>query len=397
MTDAGLDADRLVAQATEATGLDDFGEPTWQEGLERLVAALRDEARLNELGGQIAIGGIVELLSNRLAITQWRSDHPEVAAGEVTPPIVIVGQARTGTTILFDLLAQDPATRAPLTWEIDRPVPPPETATYDTDPRIDEVDAILSGVDLLMPDFRKMHPMGARLAQECVSITNSDFRSVIFPTQYHVPSYAKWVIDEADMAPAYRWHRRYLQHLQSRHPEGEAPADRWLVKSPAHIWCLDALIGEYPDALMVQTHRDPLRIIASLSSLMCTLRGMTCDDPSTAEVAHEWAEYIVDGLDRSVTARLDGTVSPDRVVDVKFGEFMADPFAAIGAVYDNLGLELTNESESRMRSFLVDHSQDERSTHRYSWADTGLDLAEWRERTRRYQEHFGVESEANLA
>jgi hypothetical protein len=169
------------------------------------------------------------------------------------------------------------------------------------------------------------------------------------------------------------------------------------VKSPAHIWCLDALIGEYPDALMVQTHRDPLRIIASLSSLMCTLRGMTCDDPSTTEVAHEWAEYIVDGLDRSVTARLDGTVSPDRVVDVKFGEFMADPFAAIGAVYDNLGLELTNESESRMRSFLVDHSQDERSTHRYSWADTGLDLAEWRERTRRYQEHFGVESEANLA
>ncbi|MGZ6995114.1 MAG: sulfotransferase, partial [Acidimicrobiia bacterium] len=203
MTEAGLDADRLVAQAMEMTGLDDFGEPTWREGLDHLVPALREEARLNDLGGRIAMGGIVELLANRLAITGWRAQHPEVAAGDVLPPIVIVGQARTGTTILFDLLAQDPAPRAPLTWEIDRPVPPPESATFDTDPRIEEVDAILAGVDLLMPGFRTMHPMGARLAQECVSITNSDFRSVIFPTQYHVPSYGRWVMYEADMAPAY--------------------------------------------------------------------------------------------------------------------------------------------------------------------------------------------------
>ena len=123
MSDSGLDAGRLVAQAVEATGLDDFGEPTWRDGLERLVPALRDEARLNELGEQIAIGGLVELLSNRLKITDWRRQHPEVATGDVVPPIVIVGQARTGTTILYDLLAQDPATRAPLTWEIDRPVP----------------------------------------------------------------------------------------------------------------------------------------------------------------------------------------------------------------------------------------------------------------------------------
>jgi hypothetical protein len=397
MSDSGLDAERLVAQAVETTGLDDFGEPSWHEGLDRLVPALRDEARLNELGEQIAIGGLVELMTNRLKITDWRKQHPEVAAGDVVPPIVIVGQARTGTTILYDLLAQDPATRAPLTWEIDRPVPPPETATFDTDPRIDEVDAVLSGVDLLMPGFRTMHPMGARLAQECVSITASDFRSVIFPTQYHVPSYGRWVLYEADMAPAYAWHRRFLQHLQSGHPAGEAPADRWLVKSPAHIWCLDALLTEYPDALLVQTHRDPLRVIASVSSLMVTLRGMTSDDPTLPEVAQEWAEYIVEGLDRSVIAREDGTVPSDRVVDVQFSDFMADPFATIRAVYDALGLELTAESEARMRTFLAEHSQGEQSGHRYSFADTGLDLGVWRDRTRRYQEHFGVVSEASLA
>jgi Sulfotransferase family len=396
MTESGLDVDQIVGQAMEITGLDDFGEDSWRDGLERLVHALRDEARLNELGDAIAAGALVELLANRLTITEWRLHHPEVASADVVPPIVIIGQARTGTTILYDLLARDPATRAPLTWEVDHPVPPPETTSFDTDPRIDQVDAVLAGVDLLMPGFRTMHPMGARLAQECVSITASDFRSVIFPTQYHVPSYGRWVMYEAEMAPAYRWHRQFLQHLQSRHPAGDAPAERWLIKSPAHIWCLDALLDEYPHALLVQTHRDPLRIIASVCSLMVTLRGMTCDDPTLPEVANEWAEYIVEGLDRSVTSRLDGTVQPDQVVDVQFDAFMADPFATIGAVYDNLGLDLTSESEGRMRSFLAEHRQGEHGTHAYSFADTGLDAAVWRERTRRYQEHFGVVSEPNL-
>ncbi len=396
MGDTPLHVGTLVDEAMQTTGFDDFGEATWRDGLERLVAALRDEARLNPLGTDIAAGELRSLLGSRLSITSWRKEHPEVAAGAVVPPIVIVGQARTGTTILYDLLAQDPATRAPLTWEVDRPVPPPETATYLTDPRIYEIDAELAGVDLLMPGFRAMHPMGARLAQECVRITASDFRSVTFPTQYRVPSYARWVMYEADMAPAYRWHRQFLQHLQSRHPAGDAPAERWLLKSPAHIWCLGALLAEYPDALLVQTHRDPLRIIASVSSLQQVLRSMTSDDPSLPEIAEEWAEYIIEGLDRSVTAREDGTVRDDQIVDVHFDAFMADPFAAIARIYDRLGLELTTESETRMRTFLAEHEQGEHGTHRYSFADTGLDDGELRERARRYQEHFEVPSEPNL-
>ncbi len=130
-------------------------------------------------------------------------------------PIVIVGQPRTGTTILYDLLALDPELRAPLTWEIDRPVPPPQAATRDTDPRIAEVDAALALVDAVIPGFTDFHPMGARLAQECVRITGGDFRSMIFSTQYRTPTYDRWLLDEADLAPAYRWHRRYLQHLGS--------------------------------------------------------------------------------------------------------------------------------------------------------------------------------------
>lgn len=384
-----FDPARIVAAAHEATGLDDLGEDSWQEGLDRITDSLSTEAALTELGTEIAAGELTAYLVNRLCITDFRKRNPEVADGDVTPPIVIVGQGRTGTTILHDLLAQDPATRVPLTWEVDRPCPPPETATYDTDPRIDEVDAITSSVELLIPGFLAMHPMGARLPQECVRITVSDFRSIMFPTQYRVPSYGHWVLYEADMAPAYRWHRQYLQHLQSRHP-----AARWVLKSPAHLWCLPAVLAEYPNALLVQTHRDPLRILSSLSSLIATLRRVSSDDASIPDAAAEFADYILDGLDRSVTAREDGTVDPARVVDLHFGAFMADPFATIHRVYDRLGLELGDESETRMREFLARHPPDLHGTHRYSFADTGLDAGELRERARRYQEYFDVPSES---
>jgi Sulfotransferase family len=388
MSGTRIDTEQIVNQAHEATGLDDLGEDTWQEGLERLADSLAAEAALSELGEQIAAGECVTYLTNRLCVTDFRRRNPQVAEADVSPPIVIVGQGRTGTTILHDLLAQDPATRVPLTWEVDRPCPPPETASYETDPRIDEVDAVTSGVELLIPGFLAMHPMGARLPQECVRITVGDFRSVMFPTQYRVPSYARWLLNEADMAPAYRWHRQYLQHLQSRHP-----ARRWVLKSPAHIWCLPALLAEYPNALLVQTHRDPLRVIASLSSLIATLRSLASDDTSIAVAAAEFADYVLDGLDRSVTAREDGTVNAKRVVDLHFGEFMADPFATIHRVYDRLGLELSSESETRMRDFLARNPSDRHGTHRYSWADTGLDAGELRERARRYQEYFDVPSE----
>jgi hypothetical protein len=388
MNDIALDVDRLLAQAQEATGLDDLGEPTWREGLERLVHAQRAEADLNELGIQIAAGEIVMYLSNRLQITDWHRRYPEIGGRDVTQPIVIVGQGRTGTTILHDLLAQDPSHRVPLTWEVDQPCPPPETATYETDPRIEAVQSVLDMTELVLPGFNAVHPMGATLAQECVRMTGGDFRSLIFFTQYRIPSYVRWLVD-TDMAPAYRWHRRYLQLLQWHHPGG-----RWVLKSPGHQWCLGNLLAEYPDALLVQTHRDPLQILASMSSLVAMLRRMASDDASVADAATECAEYILDGLDRSVDARQDGTVPADRAVDVQLRDFMADPFSTIGEVYERLGLVLTAEAEKRMRSFLADNPRDKHGAHQYRFSDTGLDATEMRERARRYQEYFDVPSEA---
>ncbi len=388
MSGAQLDVDRLADDACAATGLSDFGPPTWREGATRLLGELEEGAALTELGRAIAAGEAVDYLSSRLRVTDWLARHPELTGADVRPPVVILGQPRTGTTILFGVLAQDPANRAPLTWEVDRPFPPPETATYDTDPRIDEVDATLAGTELLIPGFLGMHAMGARLPQECVRITGGEFASMIFSTQYRVPAYQHWLLHEADMAPAYRYHRRFLQYLQSGHPAG-----RWVLKSPAHLWAMDALMAEYPGALVVHTHRDPVRVLCSLASLVDLLRRLASDDVAIDRVAAEWADDVALGLDRAVAARTRGTVPAAQAIDVQFAEFMADPMAVVRQIYDRLDLELTDEAESRMRAFLAENPQEKHGGHAYRFADTGLDAGALRERMRPYQEYFCVPEE----
>ncbi len=384
-----FDRERLLEQAVAAAGADDLGEDTWQDGLDRVLEGFVHEARLHELGVEIAAGEVVDYLANRLAVTAWRAAHPAVAEGRVDRPIVIVGQPRTGTTILYDLLAQDPALRAPLSWEVDHPVPPPATATYATDPRIAETQARIDMADSLIPGFTAFHPIGALLAQECVRITASDFRSMIFPTQYRLPTYNRWLLDEADLAPAYRWHRRYLQHLQSEHP-----ADQWLLKSPAHLWHLDALAGEYPDALVVQTHRDPLTVISSVSALAAHLRRMASDDTSIPEAAADYVEDIFQGLDRGMDARDRGVFPPEQLVDVHFADFVADPLATIADIYARLDRDLTGAAVDRMRAFLAEHPGDGGGGgSRYRFSDTGLDAEAVRERAAAYQERHGIASE----
>lgn len=389
MTTGTLVLDQLTDQARQATGLDDFGDRSWRDGAERLIADLNERATLNEVGGMIAGSDVVEYLTGRLRMVDWVKRNPSITEADIRPPIVVLGQPRTGTTILFDVLAQDPANRVPLTWEVDQPWPPPETATYESDPRIDEVDAKLANVDLLIPGFRAMHDMGARLGQECVRITAADFRSMIFATQYRVPEYQRWLLHEADMAPAYRYHRMFLQYLQSAHS-----ADRWVIKSPAHLWSLGAMFDEYPDALIVQTHRDPVRVVCSLASLVDLLRRLASDDVSISEIAAEWVDDIVLGLDRAIEARRDGTVPAGQAVDVLFQDFLRDPMAVVGTIYERLGIELTDVAEKAMRSFLAANPQEKHGGHRYSFADTGLDAELLRERTRAYQEYFDIPEEA---
>jgi hypothetical protein len=376
--------DHLVEQACELAGSDDFGDDdTWRDGLARLCDGLVSEARLNELGVEIAVLDVIRPLTGRLQIVKWRKENPAVAAQPVTRPIFIVGQPRTGTTILFDLLAQDPALRPPLTWEVDNPWPLPRPETYATDPRIAETQASIEMSEQIVPGLLAFHPMGALVGQECVRITAGQFCSMIFPVQYRLPSYSRWLLYEADHQPAYAYHRMFLQHLQSGVP------GQWLLKSPAHLWQLDALVAEYPDALIVQTHRDPLNVISSISALTHHLRHLASDESSITECAAQSREEIVVGLERGM--KLRDSLS-QRVVDVQFADFIRDPFATIRGVYAELGRELEPVAEQNMRAFLAGHPGDGGGS-RYSWADTGLDAGLVREQVRVYQDCYGVPDE----
>ncbi|OBI78795.1 sulfotransferase family protein [Mycobacterium asiaticum] len=378
--------ERLIATACEETGSDDFGDDGWQPGLELLIDGLLNEARLSAIGVEIAHLDLMRALKNRLDVIAWRKKHPEVTAKGIDAPIFIVGQPRTGTTILFDLLAQDPDLRAPLTWEVDAPCPVPQPATYHDDPRIAAAQAGIEMSEQIIPGFLAFHPMGALVGQECVRITASEFTSMIFSVQYRLPTYYRWLLYDADHTGAYRYHRIFLQHLQSGVP------GQWLLKSPAHLWQLDALFTEYPDALIVQTHRDPLNVISSIAALTHHLRRMGSDESEIAECAAQSYEEIVVGLEREMALRDSGRIPADRVIDVHYADFIKDPWTTIGGIYRKLGRELLPDTEARMRDFLAAHPGDG-GRGRYTWPDTGLDAGEVRDRVRAYQDRYAVPTE----
>jgi hypothetical protein len=191
------------------------------------------------------------------------------------------------------------------------------------------------------------------------------------------------------MAPAYRLHRRFLQLLQWK-----CPGERWVLKSPAHLWALDALLDAYPDARIVQTHRDPVRVLSSVSSLCATLRGLASDEADLQEIARHWTGLTADGLSRAMAVRQRGALPDERVVDVRFADFMKDPIGEIGRIYRHFGDTLEPGAADAMRRFLDANPSDKHGAHTYRFADTGLDLAEERERFRTYQERFGVPSES---
>ncbi len=383
-----LDPDRLEAEAMQRTGLSDFGGDEYRVGLERLTGDLERQGRLHALGRSITRGRLVSTLSTRLELHDWRTRHPEIGDEKIERPIVFMGMGRTGTTILHDLMAQDPANRVPLSWETEQPCPPPEAATYTTDPRIAANEERSGQVERLIPNFRSMHPMGPLLPQECVQLLEPSFACMTYQITYHVPEYSRWLHEEADLAASYGYHRKFLQHLQWKTP------GRWVLKSPCHLWHIEALVAEYPDAVLIQTHRDPLKIAASLASLGTTLQAMCARPAPVSELAEHWAHWNGVAYQRGIEARDAGRVTPDRILDVNFRDFLSEPFETLRRIYGFAGLDFTNEVEERMRAFLAANPDDKHGKHSYRFADTGLDEARERERVRAYQERFQVPSEA---
>lgn len=382
-----LRVDALLEKAQENTGLSDFGGDEFRAPLTLLVDCLEREANLSLLGRLIARGDLLRTLENRLGMVELLRQHPEIATQPVSRPIFVVGPPRTGTTIFHDLLAMDPGNRVPLSWEACYPLPPPETATYRSDPRIARVQADLDRVDSMIPEFKTMHPMGAERAQECVALTSHDLASMVYQTQFDVSTYDRWV-QTHDMRSALQWHRRFLQVLQWK-----APGERWALKSPQHMWHLEHVHREYPDALFVQTHRDPVRVLVSISSLVATLRHLATDEVSLPAVADYYAGALQRAYDHTVAYRKSGRLPEGQVVDLYFQDFMRDPVGTVSRAYTHFGLELSDAAGSAMQRFLDENPADKHGRHLYQFEDIGMDEGKVREMFRNYQTYFDIPSE----
>lgn len=379
-----LEPAQLVAAARRRTGLDDFGDASFREPFERVVRSLDGEARLNLVGRIAARQDLLRLLSNRLRIIDDAKRHPEILAGAVRRPIFVTGLPRTGTTLLHGLLAQDPASRAPLTWEMMYPSPPPRRHGAGRDRRVTLAERRIRWFHRLSPAFRSIHPTGAELPEECLVIASHAFTSFQFQTMYDVPSYESW-LEQQDLRPSYHWHRRFLQHLQWR-----APAERWVLKAPAHLFGFAALFDAYPDAGVVLTHRAPLEVVASLASLTTVLRGTFSDAVDPVAVGGEMSRRWCGALLGALAQRDAGRVPRERVVDVRYTDLMRDPIGVVERIYRAFSLELSAAARARMRAFLAANPKDKSGRHRYTLAEFGLDAHAESARYADYARRFGL-------
>jgi len=377
-----LDLHQLLAAARRRSRDHDFEDMTFLEGLDRLLRALVDEARLNLLGRIVARDSIVGHLANRLGLEADRRQHPEIAAQRVHRPIVITGLPRSGSTLLHSLLAQDPANRVPRMWEMLTPSPPPDGRTYDDDPRIAITERRLRWFDRLAPEFRKIHSVGARLPEECVVILSHSFLSSQFCSMYAVPSYQHWVRSQS-LLPAYRLHRRFLQHLQW-HCRGE----RWILKAPAHLQALGELCAVYPDVGVIMTHREPLEVLPSEASLHTALRKLFSDTVDPVAVGREVTELTADEIRAGLQARDQGCAPPERFLDVRYRDLVRDPIGTVRNAYAHFDVPFTTIAETQMRGYLADSPKDRHGAHVYSLAQFGLNADEEHERYRHYRERF---------
>jgi len=367
------------------TGSPARGGPRSGPPLARVAARPARAPALTTFGRIATRGMLVNSLATRARLHAWVRAHPEVEAEQITAPWVIVGLPRTGTTLLSYLLGLDPLARAPLHWEGDDPVPPPTLATAAEDPRIAKSADQYARLTRLNPCLQAMHPMGATLAQECVAFFLYDLRTLGMETQAYVPSYGRWLQD-CDMAPAYAQHRRALQVLQSAQP-----TERWVLKTPNHLWCLPTLLETYPDARVIWTHRDPGRVVASLASLVNAMQRTFSARRDPLPVAEEWLAKARCALERGMA--FDRASTPGWCCHVRYDDLVADPIATVGRIYAHFGDAPSALHERRMAAWMRDRPQEAFGRHVYDPADFGWSYARLDAGFAGYRESFGITRE----
>ncbi|MHB1584602.1 MAG: sulfotransferase family protein [Acidimicrobiales bacterium] len=387
----GLDPDELLATARAATGLDDLGEaewPGWTETYRRLLGSVDAESALHLLGRVLTRGEVLRVLGTWLRLQdRWRST-PALTASAVEAPIFVVGPPRTGTTILFELLALDPRLRAPIAYEALHPLA--SGGTVERRRALAEAEQELWSD--IHPPFLTMHELAADLPCECVHFLMYDFAGPYWSMIYDTPSFTGWQLEHLEsLGRLYRLHRRMLQTFAHESPDPQRR--RWLLKSPYHVATLPALFAEYPDARVVHTHRDPQRFLPSLVSILSALRFMRSDAVDVAALAGAMELAYVLFLDGAAAARSDGSVPADRVVDSHFTELMADPVGSLHRLYGQLELDWPEGHDGTVRRYLDAKPKGKHGTHQYSAADVGLDPASVRRSFAAYVAHYAVAEE----
>jgi hypothetical protein len=367
LTAATIHVDQLVDCARERTGLVDFGDDAMWEGLDVLVSALNHEAELNDVGRQGFEDTIVDNLANRLRVTDWLTRHPRLLRAPVERPVVIIGPMRSGTTLLSRLLHQDPGLRSLMKWEALNSVPPPDAATFERDPRIQAAKRGERILNALNPGIEIVNESRADAPTECIEIFSQDYKCYLWDGLARVPTYGAW-LRNCDYTSAYAYHRRVLQLLQSRAP------GRWSLKSPAHRLAIDVLAQTYPDALFIETHRDPVTVVASTCSLVYWTSRIYTDADHRPYIAEHWTDVVEQMADRVNSFRDEH--GDARFLDVHYAQLVRDPIAVMRRVYSFLGRELTDSLEAAMRAYITANPQGKHGRHVYRLRELCLDRAE---------------------
>lgn len=384
-----FDASEMMAAARAATGLDDFGKPDVREPLEVLVQSLNRDAPLSEKGAKAFRNRLHMHLCNRLTMAADLARYPAIADEKIDAPLIVTGLPRSGSSYLLELLAQDPARRSLATWQMFAPSPPPALDPDSASDRVARVDRLLEEQGFANADVQATHPFGATAIDECAFVIEQSLISGNLAAFAAASGYEAWLATPAaDPAKYYAFHRRFLQHLQY----GGADSN-WVLKAPAHMFALGALLAEYPDAQIVMTHRDVAEALPSLASMAAALNRIFCEAESIDEkaIGALITERIAAGLDFALATR-DNLNRQEQFHDVTYARLRQDPLGEVERIYDRFALQLSDEAREAMSRFANEKGRQKHAHggHRYTAAQFGMTADSLRRRFAGYMERFDI-------
>ena len=385
-----LDAEELIATAQRNTGCSNFGSDEWREPFEVLLRAIDEEAQLHFFGRLMTRSDILIWLQALLGVQAAFDEHPAIADEVIDQPVFIAGLSRSGTSILFELMAQDPQFRSPAHWEMMFPYPPPTTEGRHDDPRIARCQHLITQWNRVTPTYATMHEMDARLPNECIIAQACTFVSEHIPFLFQVPSYMAWLGNTADWEYPYRFYRRMLQLWQWK-----CPGQHWLLKAPSHLNYLPVLFKVFPDARVILTHRDPLKAQASVTNLAGTFYWMRSDKPLDTAAFEDLMlpERLAQRLDRLIDWLDHGTIPAAQCHRSLYADLMLDPMQALTRVYAQCHLALEHDARQRIAAYVAAKPKGKFGTHDYHSVVGTSEEAALRALFRRYQQRFEVPDE----